>query len=43
MKKFMKWTGIVLGGLLVLSALAGLVLYPIGMKKTYPDVSKHHI
>ena len=41
MKKILKWTGIVLGGLLVLSALAGFVLYPIGMKKltrTYPNV-----
>ena len=42
MKKFLKWTGIVLGGLLVLSALAGLILYPIGMKKltrTYPNIA----
>ena len=29
MKTFMKWTGIVLGGLFVLPALTGLVLYPI--------------
>jgi len=42
MKKILKWTGIVLGGLLVLSVLAGLILYPIGMKKltrTYPNIT----
>jgi len=42
MKKFIKWASIVLGGLLVLTALAGLVLYPIGMKKltrTYPNIT----
>ncbi len=42
MKKFLLWTGIVLGGLFVLVALAGLVLYPIGMKKlsrTYPNIA----
>ncbi len=33
MKTFMKWTGIVTGGLIVLAVLAGLVLYPVGMKK----------
>ncbi|HYV91667.1 MAG TPA: hypothetical protein VE978_07790 [Chitinophagales bacterium] len=33
MKKFLKWTGIVFGGLIVLILLAGLVLYPIGKKK----------
>ena len=41
MKKVMKWTGIVLGGLIGLSLLAGVVLYPIGMKKlsgSYPDI-----
>jgi len=41
MKKFMKWTGIVLGGLIGLALLAGLALYPSGMKKltrSYPDV-----
>lgn len=40
MKKFFKWIGIVLGGLVALMLLAGLVLYPIGMKsftKTYPN------
>lgn len=39
MKKFFKWTGIVLGGLIVLTFLVGLILYPIGMKKltqSYP-------
>jgi len=39
MKKFFKWTAIVLGGLIVLMLLAGLILYPIGMKKltrSYP-------
>ena len=42
MKKIIKWTGIVLGGLFVLIALTGLVLYPIGMKKlnqTYPNLA----
>lgn len=42
MKKILKWTGIVLGGLLVLTVLVGLVLYPIGMKKltqTYPNIA----
>ena len=41
MKKFIKWSSIVLGGLFVLIVVAGLVLYPIGMKKlnqTYPDI-----
>jgi mono/diheme cytochrome c family protein len=33
MIKFFKWTGNVLGGLIVLAFLAGLILYPIGMKK----------
>lgn len=42
MKKFIKWTAIALGGLFVLIAAAGLVLYPIGMKKlnqTYPNLA----
>ena len=42
MRKFIKWIGIVLGGLVGLTLLAGLVLYPIGMKsltKTYPNVT----
>ena len=42
MKKFIQWTGILLGGLFVLVAIAGLVLYPIGMKKlshTYPNIA----
>jgi mono/diheme cytochrome c family protein len=42
MKKFFKWTGIVLGGLIVLTLLTGLVLYPIGMKKltkTYLNIT----
>ena len=42
MKKFIKWTAIVLGGLFVLVAITGLVLYPIGMKKinqTYPNLA----
>jgi len=41
MKKFIKWTAIVLGGLFLLVALTGLILYPIGMKKlnlTYPNI-----
>ena len=42
MKKFIQWTGIVLGGLFVLIAIAGLVLYSVGMKKinqTYPNMA----
>lgn len=42
MKKFIQWTGIVLGSLFMLIALAGLVLYPVGMKKlnqTYPNLT----
>ena len=42
MKKLIKWTGIVLGGLLVLFALTGLVLYTIGIKRlnqTYPNLA----
>ena len=40
MKKFLKWTVIVLGGLASLVLLTGLALYPIGMKiltRSYPD------
>jgi len=39
MKKIMKWTGIVLGGLISLALLAGLARYPSGMEKltrSYP-------
>jgi cytochrome c553 len=42
MKKIIQWTAIVLGGLFVLVALAGLILYPIGMKKlsqSYPNLA----
>ena len=42
MKRFFKWTGIVLGWLIVLTFLAGLILYPIGMKsltKVYSNVT----
>jgi len=42
MKKFLKWTGIIFGGLIVLVALAGLILYPAGVKKldqTYPNLA----
>ena len=41
MKKIMKWTGIVLGGLVGLALLAGVALYPSGMKKltrSYPNI-----
>ena len=41
MKKVMIWIGVVLGGLAGLALLAGLGLYPIGMKKlthTYPGI-----
>jgi mono/diheme cytochrome c family protein len=42
MKKFIKWISLLFGGLFVLVAVAGLVLYPIGMKKleqTYPNIT----
>jgi cytochrome c553 len=42
MKKIAKATGIALGGLVVLTALAGLVLYSIGIGKinqTYPSIT----
>jgi cytochrome c553 len=42
MKKIIQWTSIVLGGLFVLVAIAGLVLYQVGIKKlnqTYPDIA----
>ena len=41
MKKIVKWTGFVLGGLIGLVVLTGVVLYPIGMEKlnrSYPGV-----
>ncbi len=41
MKNFMKWTGIVLGGLIGLAVLVGLALYPVGLEKltrTYPNI-----
>jgi mono/diheme cytochrome c family protein len=33
MKKLLQWTGILLGGFFLLIAIAGLILYPMGMKK----------
>jgi cytochrome c553 len=42
MNKFIRWTAIVICGLFLLAAVAGLVLYPTGMKKlsqTYPDIA----
>jgi cytochrome c553 len=42
MKIFVKWTAIVLGGVISLTFLTGLALYPIGMKKftrTYPNIA----
>lgn len=42
MKKIIKWTALILGGLLVFVAIAGSVLYSNGMKKlsqTYPNIS----
>lgn len=41
MKGCLKWIGIIFGGLILLTLLAGLVLYPIGLNKltrTYPDI-----
>ena len=42
MKKFIRWTAIVLGGLFVLIALAGLVAYSTGMQRlnrVYPNIA----
>ena len=42
MKKFIQRTAIVLGGLFVLTAIAGLILYQVGLKKlnrTYSDIA----
>jgi mono/diheme cytochrome c family protein len=42
MKKIIQWTSIVLSGLFVLIVVAGLLLYPVGMKKlnqTYPNLA----
>jgi len=42
MKKFIKWTAIVFGGLLILFAIAGALLYSSGTKKlnlTYPNLA----
>jgi cytochrome c553 len=41
MKKFIKWTGILLGGLIGLVLLTSLALYAVGMKKltrSYPNI-----
>jgi len=41
MKNILKWTGIVLGGLIGLTLLAGVALYPSGMEKltrSYPGI-----
>jgi hypothetical protein len=41
MKKILKWTGIVLGGLIGLTLLTGLALYPSGKEKltrSYPNI-----
>lgn len=41
MKKIIKWTGILLGVFIGVLILAGVALYPAGMKKltrTYPDI-----
>jgi len=42
MKKIIRWTSIVLGGMFMLVTVAGFVLYPVGMKKlnqTYPNIA----
>jgi mono/diheme cytochrome c family protein len=42
MKKIIRWTVIVIGGLFVLVAFAGLILYPTGVQKlnqTYPNIA----
>jgi cytochrome c553 len=41
MKGLLKWTAVILGGLILLTVLGGLGLYPKGIKKlsmTYPDI-----
>jgi cytochrome c553 len=41
MRKFLKWAGILLGGLVGLAVLAGGVFYPVGMEKltrSYPGI-----
>jgi hypothetical protein len=41
MKKYIKWATLVLGGLFLLVALTGLILYPLGIKKLtqkYPNI-----
>jgi len=46
MKKFVKWTVIITCGLIGLALLAGLVLYPIGMKeltRSYPNIPVERI
>ena len=46
MKKLIQWTGIVLGGLVVLLALAGFALYPTGVKQlnqTYPNIAVENV
>jgi cytochrome c553 len=46
MKNILKWTGIVLGGLVVLSALAIGAMYPSGMKKfarSYPNIQVENV
>jgi cytochrome c553 len=46
MKKFLKWAEIIFGGLIGLPVLAGLVLYPIGMKKlnqTYQNIAVEEV
>jgi len=42
MKKILKWTVMIFGGLIVLVTVAGLVLYPVGKKKLdqkYPNLA----
>lgn len=46
MKKFIRWTGLLIGGLFVLFALTGLVLYPVGLKKlnrAYPNIAVENV
>ena len=46
MKKLIQWTGIVLGGFVVLLALAGFALYPTGVKQlnqTYPNIAVENV
>ncbi len=46
MFKIMKWTGLTFGGLIGLTLVAGLALYPLGLNKlnqTYPNIAAERV